>query len=76
MTKQIYKSPRQCGQGLHPATMLLSISVFVSALLAGASASNVLDLVPDNFDSIVGQGTPALVELCVLSMRKPLVACN
>ncbi len=68
MTKQLYKSPRQCSQILHPATMLLSISVFVSALLASASASNVLDLVPGNFDSIVGQGTPALVELCVLSM--------
>jgi len=31
-------------------------------LLAGASASNVLDLVPDNFDSVIGNGKPGLVE--------------
>ncbi|KAF9471225.1 protein disulfide isomerase [Pholiota conissans] len=42
--------------------MLFSFSIFVSALIAGASASNVLELTPDNFDSIVGQGQPALVE--------------
>ena len=34
--------------------------------LGGAWASNVLELTPDNFDSVVGQGKPALVELCVL----------
>ena len=33
--------------------------------LAGALASNVVELTPDNFDSIVGQGKPALVELYV-----------
>jgi hypothetical protein len=67
----IFKSPRQChdrpSQAFtflrYPATMLFSFSVFVSALIAGASASNVLELTPDNFDSIVGQGKPALVEL-------------
>ncbi|KAF9030941.1 disulfide isomerase [Hymenopellis radicata] len=38
-------------------------SALVSAtLLAGASASNVIDLVPDNFDTVVGQGKPGLVE--------------
>jgi protein disulfide-isomerase A6 len=42
--------------------MLLSFSVFLSALVAGASASNVLDLDPSNFDDFVGKGKPALVE--------------
>ncbi|KDR76236.1 hypothetical protein GALMADRAFT_247528 [Galerina marginata CBS 339.88] len=40
--------------------MLLSFSVFLSALVAGASASNVLDLDPSNFDNFVGKGKPAL----------------
>ncbi|PPQ75006.1 hypothetical protein CVT26_011548 [Gymnopilus dilepis] len=33
--------------------MLFSLSFFVSALIAGASASNVLDLDPSNFDSVI-----------------------
>jgi protein disulfide-isomerase A6 len=43
--------------------MRLSSSLFAVAFLAGAQASNVLDLVPDNFDSVIGKGKPALVEL-------------
>ncbi|KAF4614116.1 hypothetical protein D9613_007821 [Agrocybe pediades] len=42
--------------------MLFSFSFVVSALIAGASASNVIDLDPSNFDSVVGKGKPALVE--------------
>jgi len=42
--------------------MFFSLSLFLSVLAAGASASNVLDLGPDNFDSVVGKGKPALVE--------------
>lgn len=41
--------------------MLFSLSV-VSALFAGATASNVLDLTPDNFDTVIGKGKPGLVE--------------
>ena len=43
--------------------MKLALSLVVAALWAGVQASNVVELVPDNFDSIVGKGTPALVEL-------------
>ena len=43
--------------------MKLSFSLFVAALLAGVKASNVIDLVPDNFDKVIGQGKPGLVEL-------------
>lgn len=46
----------------HPI-MRLSLSLLFAGLLAGASASNVLDLVPDNFDSVIGNGKPGLVEL-------------
>ncbi|KAF9048699.1 thioredoxin-like protein [Panaeolus papilionaceus] len=42
--------------------MLFRVSLFLSALLAGAAASNVVDLTPDNFDEIIGKGKPALVE--------------
>ncbi|KZV64435.1 protein disulfide isomerase [Peniophora sp. CONT] len=35
---------------------------FWSLLIAGAAASNVLDLVPDNWDEVIGQGKPGLVE--------------
>ncbi|OBZ67643.1 Protein disulfide-isomerase tigA [Grifola frondosa] len=43
--------------------MRFSFSLFAAALsLSGAWASNVLELNPDNFDEIVGQGKPALVE--------------
>ena len=39
---------------------------FWSLLIAGAAASNVLELNPDNWDETIGQGKPGLVELCVL----------
>ncbi|OCH94004.1 protein disulfide isomerase [Obba rivulosa] len=43
--------------------MRLLSGLFVAALsLGGAWASNVLELTPDNFDSVIGQGKPALVE--------------
>jgi protein disulfide-isomerase A6 len=38
------------------------LSFFSLSLLSGALASNVLDLVPSNFDSVIGQGKPGLVE--------------
>ena len=44
--------------------MKFSLSIFSLSLLAGALASNVLDLDPSNFDSVIGQGKPGLVELC------------
>lgn len=43
--------------------MLFSYVFAFSALVATASASNVIDLTPENFDSIIGKGKPALVEL-------------
>lgn len=44
--------------------MKFTFSLFaVAASLATALASNVVELNPDNFDSIIGQGKPALVEL-------------
>ena len=44
--------------------MQLSFALFATLVsLGGAWASNVLDLTPSNFDEIVGQGKPALVEL-------------
>lgn len=48
-----------------PFTMKFSLSVFaaVAAFVGSAYASNVVELTPDNFDSIVGKGKPALVEL-------------
>ena len=46
--------------------MKLLSSFFSLSLLAGALASNVLDLDPSNFDSVIGQGKPGLVELYVL----------
>lgn len=45
--------------------MLFSLPFFVAALVAGTSASNVIDLDSDNFDSVIGKGKPGLVELCV-----------
>jgi len=39
-----------------------SFSLFLAALWAGVSASNVVELVPGNFDTVIGRGTPALVE--------------
>ncbi|KAN0120672.1 thioredoxin protein disulfide isomerase [Russula decolorans] len=41
---------------------MFSLSIFSLSLLAGALASNVLDLDPSNFDSVIGQGKPGLVE--------------
>lgn len=43
--------------------MKFSLSILSLSLLAGALASNVLDLDTTNFDSVIGQGKPALVEL-------------
>jgi protein disulfide-isomerase A6 len=42
--------------------MRFSLSLLFAGLLAGVSASDVLELVPDNFDSVVGIGKPGLVE--------------
>ncbi|TDL16574.1 protein disulfide isomerase [Rickenella mellea] len=43
--------------------MLPSISLLVLAFVSGiVTASNVAELTPDNFDSVVGKGAPALVE--------------
>ena len=43
----------------------MKFGTFLAAVLSvgTALASNVLELTPDNFDSIIGQGKPALVEL-------------
>ena len=49
-----------------PPSMKFSLSILSLSLLAGAYASNVLDLDPSNFDSVIGQGKPGLVELCVV----------
>lgn len=44
--------------------MKYAISLFAAVVsLTGALASNVIDLTPENFDSVIGQGKPALVEL-------------
>ncbi|KAH9960837.1 protein disulfide isomerase [Russula dissimulans] len=42
--------------------MKLSLTIFSLSLLAGALASNVLELDPTNFDTVIGQGKPGLVE--------------
>ncbi|KAI0001430.1 protein disulfide isomerase [Russula compacta] len=42
--------------------MKFPVSILSLSLLAGALASNVLDLDPSNFDSVIGQGKPGLVE--------------
>jgi protein disulfide-isomerase A6 len=41
------------------------LSLFSAALVATATAtaSNVVELTPSNFDEVVGKGKPALVEL-------------
>ena len=46
-------------------TMFARLSVLATLFVAAVSASNVIELNPDNFDSIIGQGKPALVELWV-----------
>ena len=43
------------------------LSLLSAALVATATASNVLELNPGNFDEIIGKGKPALVELFVPS---------
>jgi protein disulfide-isomerase A6 len=44
--------------------MKLSFALFATLLsLGGTWASNVLDLTPSNFDEVVGNDKPALVEL-------------
>ncbi|CAL1698925.1 unnamed protein product [Somion occarium] len=43
--------------------MKFSFTLFAAVVsLGGALASNVIELNPDNFDTIIGQGKPALVE--------------
>ncbi|KAG6332449.1 hypothetical protein ID866_6641 [Astraeus odoratus] len=42
--------------------MRFSLSLFMAGMLAGVSASNVLELGPDNFDQVIGKGKPGLVE--------------
>ncbi|KAL4062929.1 thioredoxin-like protein [Scleroderma yunnanense] len=42
--------------------MRFSVSLFVASLLVSVTASNVLELVPDNFDDVIGKGKPGLVE--------------
>jgi hypothetical protein len=48
-------------------TMRFSLSVFAASLLAVAQASNVAELIPGNFDSVLA-GKPGLVELYVYSL--------
>ena len=44
--------------------MKFTFSLFAAIVsLGGALASNVIELDPDNFDTVVGKGKPALVEL-------------
>lgn len=50
----------------------LGLSFLATATLA--LASNVLELTPDNWDEHVGQGKPALVELCVFDSH--VVICS
>lgn len=42
--------------------MRFSLPLFLSSLLAAVTASNVLELGPDNFDAVIGKGKPGLVE--------------
>jgi protein disulfide-isomerase A6 len=43
--------------------MRFSFTIFTAALIAVTSASNVIDLTPENWDEVVGVGKPGLVEL-------------
>jgi protein disulfide-isomerase A6 len=45
--------------------MRFSLFAVAAAFVGGALASNVVDLDPQNFDTLIGKGAPALVELCV-----------
>lgn len=47
--------------------MIVPLSLLSAFLISGAWASNVLELVPSNFDKEVGVGKPGLVELSVQS---------
>ncbi|KAL0580969.1 hypothetical protein V5O48_001061 [Marasmius crinis-equi] len=38
------------------------VSLLFASIIAGVSASNVIDLSPDNWDDVVGHGKPGLVE--------------
>ncbi|KAL1683229.1 thioredoxin-like protein [Schizophyllum commune] len=40
----------------------MRFALALAALFTAVSASNVIDLTPENFDSVVGQGKPGLVE--------------
>jgi len=42
---------------------------FIASLASLAAASNVIEATSKTFDSIVGKGKPALVELCVFFCR-------
>ncbi|THH06424.1 hypothetical protein EW145_g4097 [Phellinidium pouzarii] len=42
--------------------MFVRLSIIATLLVATVQASNVVELTPENFDSFVGQGKPALVE--------------
>jgi hypothetical protein len=54
--------------------MKFLLSILLVPLITGAYASNVLELNPSNFDTVVGQGVPGLVELCVPLSDLPLRA--
>ncbi len=56
--------------------MKFSLSILSLSLLAGALASNVLDLDPSNFDSVIGQGKPGLVELYATYTLFDLTPCS
>jgi len=56
--------------------MKFSLSILSLSLLAGALASNVLDLDPSNFDSVIGQGKPGLVELYATHTHFDLTPCS
>lgn len=43
--------------------MFVRFSLLTTLFAAVVSASNVIDLTPDNFDEVIGKGKPALVEL-------------
>lgn len=50
---------------------ITSAAVNILSLSLVVFASNVVELTPANFDAVVGQGKPALVELCVQLLLIP-----
>jgi hypothetical protein len=67
---------RAAAQLVDQITMRFSFSLFAAlATLGGALASNVLELTPDNWDTHIGKGSPAMVELCVLLLAI-LIPCD